>query len=122
MHHLSQAAEHLLGTAQHRRRQKQVPTLPQACLAEFHFPPQTPPQLWRLQRGCFMRAQRASYPSFSVPVHSALKAAPNPYFADFQKQLTDQKVRFEQFARVAQSELRHAASDIAEVFCASFQI
>jgi hypothetical protein len=69
-----------------------------------------------------MRAQRASYPSFNVPVHPALKRASNPYFADFQKQLTNQKIRFEQFASLAQSELRHAASDIAEVFCASFQI
>jgi hypothetical protein len=69
-----------------------------------------------------MPAQRASYPSFNVPVHPALKRAPNPYFPDFQKLVTDQTVRLQQFASIAQSELGHAARDIAEVFCASFQI
>ena len=69
-----------------------------------------------------MRAQRVSYPSFGAPVHPALKAAPNFHFPDIRKQAMDHTVRLREFANVAQSELRHAASDIAEVFCASFQI
>ena len=69
-----------------------------------------------------MRAQRASYPSFGAPVHPALKSAPSFYFPDFRKQVTDQTVRFQEFASLAQSELRHAANDIAEVFCASLQV
>jgi hypothetical protein len=69
-----------------------------------------------------MRAQRVSYTSFGAPVHPALKSASGFLFPDLRKQVTEQTVRFQQFASLAQSELRHAASDIAEVFCASFQI
>ena len=69
-----------------------------------------------------MRAQRVSYPSFNGPVHPALRRTPNPYFQDLRQQATEQMRRFEQFAHVAQSELRHAARDIAEVVCASLQI
>ena len=69
-----------------------------------------------------MRAQRVSYPSFDAPVHSALKLAPNLYFPDFRKQAMEQKVRFQELADFAQSELRQFGSGIAEVFCASFQI
>ena len=69
-----------------------------------------------------MRVEKLSYPDFGVPVHQALKSAPEFYFPDIRKQVTDQTARFERFAHVAQSELRHAARDIAEVFCASLQI
>jgi hypothetical protein len=69
-----------------------------------------------------MRAQRVLYPSFDAPVHPALKLAPNPNVPDFRKQAIEQKLRFQELADVARSELRHFGSGIAEVFCASFQI
>jgi hypothetical protein len=69
-----------------------------------------------------MRAQRVSYPSFDAPVHQALKLAPNLNVPDFRKQAMEQKLRFQELADFAQSELRQFGSGIAEVFCASFQI
>jgi hypothetical protein len=69
-----------------------------------------------------MRAQRASYPSFNVPLHPALRPAPNFYFPDFRKQAIEQKARFQELASSAHSELRHLGSGIAEVFCVAFQI
>lgn len=69
-----------------------------------------------------MRAQRVSYPGFSAPVHPALKPAPNLYFPDFRKQAMEQKVRFQELASFAHSELRHFGTDIVEVFCVSLQI
>jgi hypothetical protein len=69
-----------------------------------------------------MRAQRVSYPSFNAAIHPALKLAPNLNFPEFRKQAMEQKLRFQELADFAQSELRHVGSGIAEVFCASFQI
>jgi hypothetical protein len=69
-----------------------------------------------------MRAQRVSYPSFNVSIHPALKLAPNLNVPDFRKQAMQQKLRFQELADVAQSELLQFGSGIAEVFCASFQI
>jgi hypothetical protein len=69
-----------------------------------------------------MRAQRVSYPSFDAPVHPALKLAPNLNFPEFRKQAMEQKVRFHELTGFVHAELRHFGNDIAEVFCASFQI
>jgi len=69
-----------------------------------------------------MRAQRVSYPSFDAPVYSAPKLAPNLNVPEFRKQAIAQKLRFQELADFAQSELRQFGSGIAEVFCASFQI
>src|ERR1700744_272777 len=90
----SQPIRHRRHRHQRYWQQNQVATSPWARPAKFHFRPQIPFQLGRSikdeKRGCRMRVEKLSYPDFGVPVHQALKSAPEFYFPDIRKQVTDQ--------------------------------
>lgn len=75
-----------------------------------------------------MRAQRAWGPirldhSAEIErVHLELKRAANLYLAVFRKWAIERKVRYQDLADFAHSELRHVGNFISELVCVSFQI
>jgi hypothetical protein len=68
-----------------------------------------------------MRAQRVWRP-VEPDFHSGLELVPNPYLAEFRKQVLEQKGRCQDLARLLHSELRHLGSFIREWLGLTLQI